>query len=77
MMEREVSALPAVKGSRRAALRSADEALTETERIAAKVSEMVMRIEVELRMKVTELQSFSPEEMGNIPRKCKQSLIID
>ena len=73
MMGREVSHLPSAKGSRRAALRSADEALAETEGIAAKVSEMVRRIEVELRMKVTEMQSFSPEEMGNIPRKCESS----
>ena len=71
MMEREVSQLPSAKGSRRAALRSADEALSETESIAAKVTEMTSRIEVELRMKVTEMQSFSPEEMGNIPRRCK------
>ena len=41
MMGREVSHLPSAKGSRRAALRSADEALAETEGIAAKVSEMV------------------------------------
>ena len=75
MMGREVSHLPSAKGSRRAALRSADEALAETEGIAAKVSEMVRRIEVELRMKVTEMQSFSPEEMGNIPRKCESSII--
>ena len=73
MMGREVSHLPSAKGSRKAALRSADEALAETEGIAAKVSEMVRRIEVELRMKVTEMQSFSPEEMGNIPRKCESS----
>ena len=51
MMGREVSQLPSAKGSRRAALRSVDEALAETERIAAKVSEMVSRIELELRMK--------------------------
>ena len=74
-MGREVSHLPSAKGSRRAALRSADEALAETEGIAAKVSEMVRRIEVELRMKVTEMQSFSPEEMGNIPRKCESNII--
>ena len=71
MMGREVSQLPSAKGSRREALRSADEALSETESIAAKVTEMTSRIEVELRMKVTEMQSFSPEEMGNIPRRCK------
>jgi len=34
--------------------------------------ELTMRISQELRLKVTELQSFSPDELGNIPKRSNQ-----
>lgn len=53
------------------AMSSADEALEETETISMRIMEMILKIQNELRVKVTEMQSFSPEEMMNIPRKSR------
>jgi hypothetical protein len=69
IMRREISGLPRVSEFAKEAMTSADDALRESERISILISELSSRIKIELRMKVTEMQSFSPEEMGNVPRK--------
>lgn len=50
---------------------SSEEALQDAEIILSRVSAMTTRIKQELGEKATELQSFAPEELGNIPRKRK------
>ena len=54
---------------------SSEEALDDAETILQRVSAMTSKIKQELRSKAHELQSFAPEELGNIPRKCKFVLI--
>ena len=53
------------------ALEEAATALSESEAVYERVLQLTTRITVELRTKVKELQSFSPDELGNIPRKRK------
>ena len=53
------------------ALEVAATALSESEAVYERVLQLTTRITVELRTKVKELQSFSPDELGNIPRKRK------
>ena len=48
---------------------SSEDALQDAENILRRVSAMTRRIKEELGSKATELQSFAPEELGNIPRK--------
>ena len=45
------------------------EALHQASTVHENVSRVLERITKELRLRVRELQSFSPEELGNIPRK--------
>lgn len=52
------------------------EALQEADSVHRAVTELTSRISQELRMKIVELQSFSPDELGNIPRRSNQMLII-
>ena len=59
------------QGSAVSALDVAHRALSESERVYERVLETTTKITLELRAKVKELQSFSPDELGNIPRKCK------
>ena len=59
------------QGSTVSALDVAHRALSESERVYERVLETTTKITLELRAKVKELQSFSPDELGNIPRKCK------
>ncbi len=71
IMNRELSRLPRVSDYAEEALLAANSALGESEIVAHKVLELSLRIKNELRVKVIELQSFSPEEMAHIPRKCE------
>ena len=72
IMDRELDRLPQVDAYATEAMQSADEALDETEEVSTRIMEMILKIQNELRIKVTEMQSFSPEEMMNVPRKSKQ-----
>ena len=54
------------------ALASADIALRDADRVSHSVMTLSMRIQSELRVKIKEMQSFSPEELANIPRKRKK-----
>ena len=53
------------------ALDTSHQALTESEAIYERVLQTTTRITMELRRQVEELRSFAPDELGNIPRKCK------
>ncbi len=69
-MKRAVSKLPSSAGEHSfEATAEAEDALRETERISALVDELSARVKLELRMRATEMRSFSPEEMATIPRK--------
>lgn len=70
-MNRDMDRLPAVTGIGRDTLNVSLEALRESEEVHLKVLTMTTRISEELRFRITELQSFSPDELGNIPRRCK------
>ena len=72
IMDRELDRLPQVDAYATEAMQSGDEALDETEEVSTRIMEMILKIQNELRIKVTEMQSFSPEEMMNVPRKSKQ-----
>jgi hypothetical protein len=72
-MNREMDRLPAVTGLGRDTLNVSLEALREAEEVQRKVATMTARISEELRVRITELQSFSPDELGNIPRRREQS----
>ena len=50
---------------------SSEDALQQAERILNRVTAMTRKIKEELSLKANELQSFAPEELGNIPRKRK------
>ena len=52
------------------------DALREAEDVQLKVLAMTSKISDELRARITELQSFSPDELGNIPRRCKYFCIF-
>lgn len=71
IMNRELSRLPKVSEYAEEALLAANSALGESEIVAHKVLELSLRIKNELRVKVIEMQSFSPEELAHIPRKCE------
>ena len=71
IMDRGLDRLPQVDAYARDAMKSADEALEETDNISVGIMEMILKIQNELRIRVTEMQSFSPEEMMNVPRKSK------
>ena len=75
-VRREVAALPEVSESARAALFSATEAMGEASRVAQRVMQMTLRIKSELRARAREMQSFSPDELNNIPRKCKKNMRV-
>ena len=51
------------------AVRQSDDALRDAENIHDKVSKAFLEIKNVLWKKVKEMQSFSPDELGNIPRK--------
>ena len=53
------------------AVRQSESALQNAISVHQRVSDLFQRVTVELRQNVKEMQSFSPEELGNIPRKCK------
>ena len=71
-MNREMDRLPAVTGIGRDTLNVSLDALRESEDVHRKAVTMMTRISEELRIRITELQSFSPDELGNIPRRCEQ-----
>ena len=52
-------------------LASSEDALQQAERILNRVTAMTRKIKEELGLKAIELQSFAPDELGNIPRKRK------
>jgi hypothetical protein len=68
--------LPAVTGIGRDTLNVSLEALRESEEVHLKVLTMTTRISEELRFRITELQSFSPDELGNIPRRCNYTFVF-
>lgn len=70
-MNRDMDRLPAVTGLGRETLNVSLDSLRESEEVHRKVSAMMIRISEELRVRITELQSFSPDELGNIPRRCE------
>ena len=72
IMDRGLERLPQVDAYAAEAMQSADEALEDTEKISARIMEMILMIQNELRVQVTEMQSFSPEEMMNVPRKSER-----
>jgi hypothetical protein len=70
-VNRDLDRLQIVSILAKEAVRQSDDSLREAERVHAKVSELDNRITKELQARAKEMQSFSPEELGNIPRKCK------
>ena len=55
------------------AVRQSDDALRDAENIHDKVSKAFLEIKNVLWKKVKEMQSFSPDELGNIPRKLTEA----
>ena len=52
-------------------LASSESALHQADRMLNRVTAMTRKIKQDLGLKVIELQSFAPDELGNIPRKRK------
>ena len=71
-MNRDMNRLPPITSIGRDTLNVSLDALRESEEVHRKVETMMTRISEELRIRITELQSFSPDELGNIPRRCKK-----
>ena len=73
-VDRELDRLQIVSVLAEDAVRHSSEALRQASSVHGSVSNVLDRITTELRLRVRELQSFSPEELGNIPRKCKSHI---
>lgn len=73
-VERQLDGLQIVSVLADDALRNSENAVKRATTVHENVEKALERIELELRQKVREMQSFSPEELGNIPRKCKLNL---
>ena len=71
-MNRDMNRLPPITSIGRDTLNVSLDALRESEEVHRKVETMMTRISEELRIRITELQSFSPDELGNIPRKSEK-----
>jgi len=52
-------------------MQMAEEALSQADITSQEVTKMALKIRAELGYRVDELQSFSPEELSNIPRQSK------
>ena len=72
-MGRQMNRLKMVSILANRTLTASTNALEEAERALHRVNEMTRKIKTELGLKVIELQSFAPEELGNIPRKVTEA----
>ena len=70
-VDRNLDRLQIVSVMAETAVRQSNEAFREADNVHTKVVKAFMAIKNVLWTKVKELQSFSPDELGNIPRKCK------
>lgn len=70
-VERELDRLQIVSVLAEDAVRQSEEALRQATTVHQSVMEIFEKITQDLRSETREMQSFSPEELGNIPRKCK------
>lgn len=73
-VNRNLESLQIVSVLAKEAVRQSHESLRDSEDSLEKVMRLYESITQGLRQKIKEMQSFSPEELGNIPRKCKQAL---
>ena len=69
--DRNLDRLQIVSVMAETAVRQSNDALREAETVDGKVSKAISDIKNHLWKKVKEMQSFSQDELGNIPRKCK------
>ena len=70
-VSRDLDGLQIVSILAEEAVRQSDSALQNAMTVHENVLNLFHQVTVELRQSVREMQSFSPEELGNIPRKCK------
>ncbi len=75
VIERDLDRLQIVTVLAEDAVRHSEESLRQAISVHDDVSKVCDRISQDLWQRVREMQSFSPEELGNIPRKRKQNNI--
>ena len=76
VLQNEIERHSYVSEYAREAKKSAKQALDESELVKQRTDELVQRIEVDLKQRANELNSFSTTELGNIPRKIGESQTI-